>query len=309
MFDVNNPSANASVQRIKYLTLMLSYIAWLCFFTGPVYATNVLPIVTDEDNIQEYRQFVDNRPIMTIDYYGGVGARRDVVEMVLFQQALILGGMTEHSVVFSNETSYRRLLRRAAEGRVVAIANGAWLEDINDFNGDLVASDALVRNGEFIVGLYTAPDNPALKMTHLEQLLQLNAVTHSQWRSDWRTLEHLGFNKLHDAPHWPSIARMILAGRADVTLAPFRNTDTMSIDTLGLSLVPVPNIRVSLEGSRHWAISRTHPLSQPVEKAVNKGLQQLKATGRLEQAYTDCGFFHNATQSWPIINAEQLAQP
>ena len=54
-----------------------------------------LIIVIPGDVKRDYELFVSGRDPLEIKDYSGLGSRRDVVEVVLIQQALALGGITE----------------------------------------------------------------------------------------------------------------------------------------------------------------------------------------------------------------------
>jgi hypothetical protein len=252
----------------------------------------------------DYLLFMAGRQPADIDYYGGPHARRDVAELVLLQQALDLGGFKQR-IVFIEEENYFRSIRNTVEGKTLTMGGTIWLQDLDEVKEKVFISQALVRDGEFIVGLYTSPRNrKALASKALAELTPLRVVSSRQWKPDLRALESLGFQHIMYTPNWVNMVRMINAGRVDLTLAPFGLQDNMHISVEGIDLAPVPGIKIMIPGSRHWPVSRKHPLGQEFYTALEKGLQQLRAQGRIERAYRECGFFHSAVTDWVLLNQQ-----
>jgi len=268
--------------------------SWLAL-AAPVIAVN-------EDILPDYYRLLQGRNIDEVNYYGGPGARRDVIELVLLLQALKLGGFAGE-VQLQAEQSYLRSLRDIADGRFITSAGLAWQSDISSQTDAYYTSRPLVKEGEFIVGVYTTPGNrKALAAGEQKDLSRLTAITSSQWKTDIKTLAELGIHHPLFSPNWVNMVRMLAAGRADIALAPFQQTPDMSITVSGIRLVPIPGIKVALSGSRHWPVSRKHPDGQAFYQALEKGLAQLEERGTIRQAYTDCGFFHPAIANWLLLN-------
>ena len=88
----------------------------------------------------------------------------------------------------------------------------------------------------------------------------------------------------------------------DVLLAPFQPTPDLSMQVNGRKLVPILNVKVGLQGSRHFFVSKASPIGAEVSKSLNDGLGKLRAQGAIEKAYRDSGFFNNATKNWNRLN-------
>ncbi len=273
------------------------FASWLAA-AAPIIAVN-------EDILPDYYRFLQGRSPDEVSYYGGPGARRDVIELVLLQQAVRLGGFTRE-IQLQAEQSYLRSLRDIADGRFITSAGLVWQSDIAGQSDAYYTSRALVKDGEFIVGIYTSPANhKALAAGEQTAISRLTAVTSSQWKTDIKTLAELGIHHPILSPSWVNMVRMLAAGRADISLAPFQQTPDMSITVGGIKLVPVPGVKVALSGSRHWPISRKHPDGQAFYEALEKGLILLEERGVIRQAYSDCGFFHPAIVDWKLLNPKQ----
>jgi hypothetical protein len=289
------------------------YLSRCCQLGCLLLAVSTVALASDEraaaigllpDIKNDYLLFMAGRKPADVDYYGGPHARRDVAELVLLQQALDLGGFNQR-IVFIEEENYFRSIRNAVEGKTLTMSGTIWLQDLEAVKEKIFISQALVRDGEFVVGVYTSPRNrKALASKTLAELTQLRVVSSRQWKPDLRALESLGFQHIMYTPNWVNMVRMINAGRVDLTLAPFGLQENMHIAVEGIDLAPVPGIKIMIPGSRHWPVSRKHPLGQEFYAALEKGLQQLRAKGTIERAYRECGFFHSAVTDWTLLNKQ-----
>lgn len=283
---------------------ILAHSYWLLITVIPCtgVAGQTIVAAVDEDIITDYQLFVGERDPLLIDYYGGPGARRDVIEIVLLQQALHLGGF-EGKVVLRPENSYLRILKLIQDGQVPISGALMWRDDIKPYTKAFFKTKALVNEGEFIAGLYTRENNTrALSATTPEQIRQLSAASNDHWQADVATLKALGVKKIYYATYWVQIVRMVVAGRADITLAPFQSNADMKVHVENLELVPIPGIKVTLPGSRHWPVSKKHPRGQELFTALEKGIALLEKQNIIQRAYEECGFFHPAVKDWTLLN-------
>jgi len=265
-------------------------------------AEQTIVAAVDEDIIADYQLFVGERDPLLIDYFGGPGARRDVIEIILLQQALALGGFKE-KVTLRPENSYLRILKLVADGQVALSGALMWREDIKPYASHLFKTKAIVKEGEFIAGLYTRADNQrALQANTRQKISHLSAASNNHWNADVKTLTNLGIRKIHFSTYWVQIVRMVVANRADVTLAPFQVNPDMKVMVEGLELVPIPGIKVALPGSRHWPISKKHTKGKAIFDALVRGIEELEKKNIIQRAYEECGFFHPQVKSWILLN-------
>ena len=267
------------------------------------HADETVIIAVNEDILPDYLHFLNQRDPLTIHEYKGEGARRDVIELVLLMQAVRLGGY-RHSITLQAEQNYLRTLRGIGEGRFITSAGLAWQTDIEIMDDAYFTSRLLIKDGEFVVGVYTTLKNQkALQANNLAKLAELNVVTSSQWNNDVRTLKALGLTHVTYSPNWINMARMIEAGRADITLAPFQTGPDMGIKVGDVMLYPIKGIKVAFSGSRHWPVSRKHPEGKAFYEALERGLTELERKGTIQKAYHDCGAFHPDVAQWTLLNA------
>jgi hypothetical protein len=265
-------------------------------------AEQTIVAAVDEDIIADYQLFVGERDPLLIDYFGGPGARRDVIEIVLLQQALDLGGFKE-KVTLRPENSYLRILKLVADGQVALSGALMWREDIKPYATHLFKTKAVVKEGEFIAGLYTRSDNQrALQANTLEKVRHLSAASNNHWNADVKTLDKLGIKKIQFSTYWVQIVRMVVANRADFTLAPFQVNPDMKVIVDDLELVPIPGIKVALPGSRHWPVSKIHPHGEEIFNALVRGIEILEQKKIIQRAYEECGFFHPQVNGWKLLN-------
>lgn len=262
---------------------------------------NTVPLVAtiDADVHKDYLSYIGDRDPLSIDSYGGQGSRRDVIEVLLLQQALALGGM-EQPLQFRIVRGYLDSLEVLARGDALLRATPVWGVDCD--NENFYVSEAVIRQGEFQVGLYTRPNNDLSSITL--PLNQLSAVTNHDLTADLNTLKQLGIAKIFDVERWPTMIAMVATGEADVILAPFQDTAGMEMVVGDTRLMPIPDIKVALADTRHWVVGRNNVNGARVSQALEKGLALQRKSGTIVRAYTESGFFHPSVKSWALLNAQ-----
>lgn len=262
-----------------------------------------LSILVPTSIVEDFTVFIDGRDILSIDNYGGDKSRREVAEMVLMHQALYLGGYSGAIEYVAQEVDYLRSLHMIADGKAAIFGATAWYENVSADNSPYWVTKPLVRNGEFVVGLYTSSANEkAMSVSSLADLRHLRAVSNVHWGTDWRNLELLNLTHVYSVRQWSNMARMVQAQRADFTLAPFRSNSNRLLAMDDFELTPIPNVSFALEGSRHWVSSKAHPMGEMAYKSLTRGLLSLRNQGSVVRAYTESGFFQPKHDHWPEIN-------
>ncbi|MBM5572482.1 MULTISPECIES: hypothetical protein [Deefgea] len=255
-------------------------------------------LAVPKDVLSDYQKLVGNRNVQEITDYSGDGARRDTVEVILFQQALHLGGMKD-PIRFVPIDNYMRNITEVELGRVTAMGTSAWAADLKDSKASL--SLPTLREGEYVVGFYTTEHNQKVQHATLEQLRQLTVITNKAWHNDISTLEKLGINKIESAPTFAQMVKMLNAGRGDFIMTSFKPNPDLSFEIEGIKLLPVRDLKVAMPGSRHFLVSNNEQ-GQQVLAALNQGLNQLRKEGRIRRAYTDGGFFTKKIENWTLLN-------
>ena len=261
-------------------------LGWLLLLVlcAPLAADPVpLPLAVPADVYRDYECWLGKRTLATISDYRGPCLRRDVVEVALFQQALIAAGYA-HAPQWEIINSYQRTLLELSHGKLPAAATSLWLKDIEATPG-LTASRAVLPVGSNLAQLYgREPVAGIPPLTRLQQLSEFRIVSSSQWDTDWQLLKTLPHAELLEANHWKTMVRWVNHGRADLLLAPPLQHDRQHLTVDAIRLAPVPGGMLCLPGSRHFAISQQWPEAEKLRQALDRGLSILEKEGRLQQA-------------------------
>lgn len=260
-------------------------------------AEPLLPALIPDDVLRDYQAFLAGRDPVAVTDYGGPLSRRDVVEVVLIHQALARQDRKLRLSMSPMPTS-QRLQTELRIGHAACSATTYWREDFPQPDG-LLFSEPLLLEGEFEAGLYTTPGNAqALAARQLRDVQQLRVLSNNTWRVDWLTLEQLGIANLQHVASWNLMPRMLQQGRADLLLAPFQPTPDLSLLVDGVRLVPIPGLKVSMKGTRHFLVSATHALGPRLRDQLNAGLAWLRQQGLVRRAYEQSGFFNAKVAGW-----------
>lgn len=262
---------------------------------------NKIDIYIQDDVYQDYQDFVGDKDVLTITDFTGKSMRRDVVDMIIVQQALKLGGFTSEFSYTPGKVNFRNT-QLLQEGNLLISFDSYWQSDAQALADKLYVSDPVIRNGEYTAGIYTSPYNQkTLKIKTLNDFKMLTAVSTPKWRTDWKTLQDLSLKELVQEDSWVSMARMVNIQWVDFMLMPFTSTSDQSYIFEKIHLVPVPNMAILLKDSRHFVISKAHPQGENAFIAINKGLKKLRAAGIITKAYTQANFFIDRSK-YTIIN-------
>lgn len=245
----------------------------------------------------------------TFDDFARAGNYRDLTDYLLLRRALTLGG-NKLPVILEPwfDVSYDRVVLRLRSGSSTVFSNGIWREDFSANDLQLKVSSPLFNYGEMEAGLYMSPDNPKLHSTKtLEDVRKLTAVSSKQWRPDWNALEQLGLTALHNNVYWESMIRMVRSQRVDFMLSGFSARDDLSYQAIGITLVPIPGIKIKLAGSRGWVVSLTSAQGPEAHKAIERGLAILREQGVVTRAYRAAGTINDSVAHWKVLNPEMTS--
>jgi ABC-type amino acid transport substrate-binding protein len=249
------------------------------------------------DVMADYQLFLNQRDVLQLSDFSGPHSRRDVVEVALFHQALHQGGW-RNPLKFQDMPSVERLRRELSTGHVSSSCTSYWSEDISGAEAHIDLSQAVVGNGEFEAGFYTVETNArAMRAKNLADLQGLTGLSNQTWLVDWRNLKRLGLQAQH-VTNWELMPKMVAAGRADFLLAPFQATPDLSLQVGRVRLMPIPGFKISMQGTRHYLISKVHKDGPRLQAALNNGLQHLRQQGVIRKAYMQSGFFNPRVSDW-----------
>jgi len=275
----------------KPLFKALVIVTLFCITQYSYARKNSVLIYIRDDVYIDYQQFVADRDISLIDNFSGKNIRRDVVDMIIAQQALKLGGFNHRFSYAPGKVNFRNT-KMLQNGKLLISFDSYWKQDALPLSDKVYISNEVIRNGEYIAGIYTSPKNKkTLSIKNLSDLKELTAISTPKWKTDWHTLQELPIKKLTREDSWLSMVRMVNIQWVDFILMPFNSTQDRSFTMNKVHLIPVKNIGVVLKDSRHFVISKSHPKGHEAYLAINKGLKILRQRGAIVKAYQQAGFF------------------
>lgn len=267
------------------------------------YSKEQVPVLVANDVYKQYQRFKEKTKHNSVTGSKEFPQGRDLVDIIVLEKALTLGGCN-CELEFHTNSIYGRNIELILSGKYVMSADTLWLQDIEKHKELLLTTDAVIKRGEYDVGLYTSPNNKkALSATTLDDINKLSAVSNTFWSADWQTMRELAPYKLAHIESWPNLVKLVETEVADFTLLHFRINET---EQAKLNLVPIENVKAILWDSRHFALNKQHPLALKIKEALDKGLAKLSATGELAAAYQNIGINNPAKRNWKILNPHTL---
>ncbi len=258
--------------------------------------------IVPNDVYDSYAQFLHNRPALSITDYSGEHTRRDVVETIIWQQALSKGGYNKPVRVEGLDVSYSRAILELKHGTFPAFANTVWLEDAKDHEDKFHITDVLIPENKFYAGFYATQDRVnEIKIKDIASIRNYKVSCNRHWTKDNQLLDHLKANCMFSNT-WEAMIEKLRDKHADIVLAPFQATDDMSLIAYGVKLVPVPNIKTSLLGKRVFIVSKKSKNGDAIFKALNKGIKIMHEEGLIEKAYTQSGFYNKKVIDWKLLD-------
>ena len=237
-----------------------------------------------------------------------IGSQREIVEMIILQKALYLGG-EKSSVVFKRKDSLAlREVTPLIKGESLLYGNTLWFETVRDYQGSLYISDPIIRYGEFEAGFYTSVDNEKALSTTIDTLSELTVITSRQWIADWRALHNSSVQPINFMGSWIEMLSMVEYRVVDAMLINFSLKKNLQLLFNGKIYVPIPNIKIMLPGSRHFVVSKKHPHGLRVFKALNKGIKIMRQRGEIEKLYRQAGFINSKVRDWALANSSMLVK-
>ncbi len=260
-----------------------------------------IPIYLRDDVYHDYVRFLDGETPDKINDFSGKFIRRDVVDMIIAQKALHLGGFKKRFDYQVGKVNFRNT-RLLEQGELLISFDTYWYQDAKLLEEKVLISEPVIRKGEYYAGIFTAPDNQAVfKIQHLSDFNQLTSVSTPRWRTDWRTLAQLPLKNLIREDEWLSQVRMVSMQWVDFMLMPLMPAINNHYELENITLKAIPKVLILLDDSRHFVVSKLHPEGYRAFAALQKGLQIMRDQGAIERAYRQAGFIPELTDQ-VIIN-------
>jgi len=272
------------------------------------YSQNVLKMTVLENRRDEFLKLLaeKNKTVYEIDNLKSQYASRNVADIVIICQALKLANYPV-KLEFITVPNYAREIATIESGEATIMHQEAFSIDFND---KVLKSPVVIEKGKFVKGLYVS-DKKVLeyKIKLLADLEKVTCVSSDTWTIDWKTLSSIKLKSLSSAPTKEIMLKLVLMRDIDFTLQEFTNLPDMSYKTPDGRLLPLPGIKIALDDTRHFMISKTAPDGQKVYNALVKGLEILKKNGTIDRYYTEAGFFKKEIADWKLLNPIYSTMP
>ncbi|AZZ99070.1 hypothetical protein [Pseudoalteromonas sp. R3] len=291
---------------MKFLVLLLLVVSQCAKAHNPL----IVDIISSENFSQRYQAFLQGRSVLDVTDFRPTtqGSHIEIIEMVLLQQALFLGGETRE-VIFNPKPSVNILeFTDMIAGESLILARTVWHEDVINYRGSVYVSDPVVKFGEYEAGIYVAKRNQALHQTTRDGLEQLTLVANPRWRVDWHALTNSKMNLVSFIGPWESMLNMVETDIVDGMLVNFSVSESLQLVFEGRDYVPIEGVKMVLPDSRHFIVSKRHPEGAQIFAALNRGLKELRRRGVIRKALTESGFINRKVQNWSVINRAMLPQ-
>jgi hypothetical protein len=225
------------------------------------------------------------------------------VEIALFLRTLQLK-LPQAKIELMAVDSYANGIDNLRAGLLSALGTSSWRSDLTPHLNEIIISDAIIQDGESLVGIYASASNTmAHDCRNIDDFRLLRFVSNSDWSADWETLKTLGVEHCLDVKTWRQMIYMVSAGEVDALLSPFPVGEDLSIELDDCVLNPVQNLRIALHGSRHYAAAK-NPRGELIADQIFPELHRLVADGSFSKAMHECGFVNETTKNWKILNDE-----
>lgn len=280
----------------------VSLVAGLALaFTVPsaVAAKTHLKISAPASAIDAFQNWTAGVAWDKITNFKNANASRPVVDLVLELQALKAGGL-DFDFEFVRVLTYDLAKKQLIEGRVELTAETIWEDEIDPKT--MAKSDPVIRRGEFVKGVYVLPANQKVfKISSLEELQGYTGAIVATWALDLKTMEEMKLKALIKNPTPEVVFLNIQKQQADFTLWEFSSNADMSVVISGVKLMPIPECKVAIMGSRAWVVSKLSPNANSVHRALVAGTKILRENGTIERAYQESGFLNPRVADWKRI--------
>ena len=303
---LNNIFINIQEASLHYFTLVLIVLSSLLLTSLSTFARYNEIITVENDILTLVQELTKNQKMDEIIDFSHPKQQREVVDFIMIQKALKLGGL---DIKFNFRPGFydARNLKALASGHLLVSFDSIWLSEAKKMNDSVYISKPVVKKGDFWAGVYTSPNNKkALSIKTLDDFKQLSLVSSKVWATDWATLKAINPRQLNNEGNWFSMAKLVSIGWVDAMLVSFNKTEPFTYKSNEYHIVAVNGVKIKLDDSRHYCVSKKHPLGEKTFKALEKGLAILQAQQAITKAYNQVGFFNSRVANWKVLNEDEV---
>ncbi|ESP90363.1 MULTISPECIES: hypothetical protein [Pseudoalteromonas] len=281
--------------------LIISLIIWIV--CNSVSAREEIAVPVDRDIYRYAKNILNNRNIedITPDIFSHPLCQRDVVDLLLIQKALHIGKAQVSLKFFMIDHEEREEILLQSGMSVISV-DTLWYSSTQELSDDVYISSPIIRNGEYFAGVYAASE----RVVELGRIIdsdfsKVTVISNKDWAVDWSTIQLLSPKQLFNETDWTIMARLVSNGWVDIMLIPFNNQTPFKYTGKGYSVEAIQGIKVALQDSRHFVVSKKHQHSQAIFNALEVGIKQLRASKFIENSYRNCGFLNVLVDKWREI--------
>lgn len=274
------------------------------------FGSDAVSITVHKQVFEEYQEFMapfGNDPLK-VDGVTREFNQRATIDAIILAKALRLGGF-DNPLQFIPVSNCRRETEEVSEGRAVMAGqqfNPGTL-DVPGYEDAFYMSAPITRYGEFVKGFFCLQSNKRLlSATSAQDINRTTGIIGQHWNNDAAVLKDMGITNIIRAPTIESMVKMVGEGRAEWMPLEFPDNDRLEKDIYSYRFVPVPGIKFSLIESRHFLVSKAHPLGEKTFQALQRGIKELRKQGFIEKALIAAGFFNPRTKAWKTLNQDIL---
>lgn len=296
------------MKHISYLiAVYFSLSSYDALASGKIKAA----VLKDENFHERYIEALGGRNALEIDVFtpSSHGSHLEIVEMIILQQALHIGGLEESVIFEPHEIANLGEIASIVDGSILMYGRSMWMQTSADYQGSLYISEPVIEYGHFEAGLYFNTQASNLEQTSYAELEELKVVSNPRWNADWRALRNSPMSVQNFIGPWENMLAMVDAKIVDVMLINFSVSRDLDLIFGGKRYRPIKGLKVVLPDSRHFVVSKKHPKGKVVFQALEKGLRIMREQGKIRRLYQQAGVFNHLVQDWEVVNKNMLSWP
>lgn len=281
----------------------------LLFIPGHIQANTLKAAVLKNENFQKrYNEVLGSLSPLEIENFKPTsdGSHLEIIEMIILQQALHLGGLKEPIIFEPHDMANLGEIAPIVDGTILMFGRSMWLQTSVDYQGSLYISEPVIKYGEFEAGLYYNIANKDLKDIKIDALSEFKIVANPRWLADWRGLLNSPMTMINFIGPWENMIAMLDANIVDLMLVNFSVSNDLNMIFKDKLYQPINNLKIVLPDSRHFVVSKRHPRGKEVFEALQKGLTIMRKLGKIRKLYEQAGVINSKVKNWDIINKQML---
>ncbi|MCJ8312453.1 MAG: hypothetical protein HRU38_05805 [Saccharospirillaceae bacterium] len=225
--------------------------------------------------------------------------QRIIADLVILTQAFKKAG-ANYELEFVIAPNHKRAILMVNNGAAVIVGSDLFR---NVLPQSINISSAIIKEGKLAKAIVGLTSNQKLKSVKtLKDLQKLSAVSLPNWKTDWFVMQSLNVKELHSVNQFKLALNLISRRNIDFMLIEIPKGYSPEIIMNNTAMSVVQGVKIKMPGSRHFAISKVHPLSAQVFENLEIGLSILRSENKLQTFMRDIGVLNAYSAHWTILN-------